>query len=775
MKASALAGTAGSPLKTSDQPLNGLVFFDIDLLNPEAKKFVEDCQRLLAERLSFKLTCLGCYKSSDSWDYRPLFVAKSDQNMLLLFRIIKPDSKLNPTLEMAWRNLSSNLSDSYLASGLDDFSHTVTTSRIYWSLRKFYSATLDQLESDSSINKSTLVRAIDALFSEIKQLEERLCPHGNLCASNIGFDGQKLFIIDPWIHSSSKKSASQNILGPRSLASLLLRVFAQSLPEAGSQALIKFISHDSEAPSFSDLHASWQSVNTKENDLSYNAVKTSEQSLMAPRGRVIKSSELNTAIPKDTVSKVSPENIQPEIKAVKKIDVRNNRSVLFFGIALVTAIFVLFASGYLNFQISSYSEQQLADDWSSDDPQILAELAKSAIVDKDRKVQQFLSLQLLSGENKQGVDSRFLKMAFNPLWFEELSDKDRVFALSAAFSAVYKTPSEALPKLEQLHPALIFSLLGKLRLDNKENSISRLGIEKLLSLPGSYGAVFKGLSEIGFKKLGDLAVHASARILNDNFDETDIRAILSSDLNDDKVLQITSLIAPFSETNPKIAEMIFEYALPAMNQLGSRLRWFAEEPLADWKSVEPKDLLFIALGLVPDTLNQTDKLADLLLFPNQRVRQKAHEKILVILKSPELSELFNMPVVNPTILSRAQIISLVAITQGEPQKAAPFVSSWLSLEPDPAVVLEFLLGTSDRKSFEASTVQLANYLARKDFDISQRQLPLLLSHPEPLARTLAFPRLDPSKELDRRILTAWLETETSPRIKSEIKLKLGQK
>jgi hypothetical protein len=769
--------------------LQGLDFIEISALDQNSRNFIEDCKNLILKNISSQITCLGCYKGPTERDLRPLFMLSTESGLtskrnLLLFRLLEVGTRLNPSLEMAWRNLKTIIPRSYLTSGLDEFKSFPHLGRVYWSCRYFYPNTLLDFTKAEITTRSTSADCILRLFQELKTLEEQLCSHGNLRESNIGFDNHELFLLDPWFHANVAKTNSEHsrqngpTLGARSLASLILNSFRPDLNQEALQVLIKFVSSDSDNLSFSDLHQAWARLVDKEK---YNHEQSDHKAFSAgtaPRGRLIDLSQIKQPRPVQiNETSEEPKPIASETIALQLEDKTQNlllkkHSSLFLLVAGAASFIVLLLSGALNLSPSKFSQQELIELWGSAEQENQAEIARAALLDQDSRATNFLISELLTGKTIRGVDTQFIKNAFNELWIDQLNREDRIFALSVALAAIYRLPSQNLPDIEKIHPGIIFALIGKLNLAASSGKFDSQNLDNFASLPGTYGKVFKTLQSLGFNSLGNLAVRSVCRIILGNFGNEEITNLLSESPQEDKAIGLIATVTPFTETYPALAETILNSLIIRQDILGSRSRWFAEDNIAQWNKLSPKDFLFIALGIIPESVNELDKLSDLLLYPNKSIRIKAKDKVLKALGSQELSRLLNVIIEQPALLNRSQVLSLIAISQGPADKAHPFVTSWLDLEPHPTIVLEFLFATASKKSFDASSIQLANYLARKDFDLTESQLPLLLSHPEPLARILAFPRLDPNRELDRKILETWLKTETSARIKAEIERKL---
>ena len=65
-------------------------------------------------------------------------------------------------------------------------------------------------------------------------------------------------------------------------------------------------------------------------------------------------------------------------------------------------------------------------------------------------------------------------------------------------------------------------------------------------------------------------------------------------------------------------------------------------------------------------------------------------------------------------------------------------------------------------------------MAGQDWEVSVAELEALVSHPEPLARALAYSRLDPKVPEEARILRDRARKEPSEKIRAELLKKLSE-
>ena len=110
-------------------------------------------------------------------------------------------------------------------------------------------------------------------------------------------------------------------------------------------------------------------------------------------------------------------------------------------------------------------------------------------------------------------------------------------------------------------------------------------------------------------------------------------------------------------------------------------------------------------------------------------------------------------------LTREQTIALVSALALDPAKRTPFVTAWFGLKPAPDTALLILLARSGYDSTDTFNLEASRYLRRTQWSATTEMLQLLAQHPEPLARTLAYSRLDPKIDAQKKILQDRISAE----------------
>lgn len=744
---------------------------------------------------------LGVYHGTERWDLRPVFLNPEAGNSLHIFRAATIDQSNEHRLVREFQSLPKFLPDAYRLADAQNVSLEGKEQKICWSVRKFCESTLqDPIDSTAvSAGSVDFSNSCFRLLSQLSALESQGCPHAHLVPSNIGFSDQQLFLLDPWYFAIGARSAgAQTALSARTFSSLMINRFASSLSPAlihAFQSTLSAVSdpRSEEAAPFTRLFALCQ--NERHSDI----MRQPNPSLpSAPTGKLIqprtrKPSETNPPISPEAEQRVRPSDNDVSAEATIVVpqsfslppssapapipepnaDSSPLRPWIFFFVALSTAILVLWGSRALRLFPSEESLRAMQQDWESNDIVRLKRVAEAALDSDDPNAQQIIERDLLAGGERPGVNAKFMKVAFNELWRNQLNNNDRTFALSLALAGLYRVDSEKLASLESLHPGVVLSLLGDLSLEGGQGKFSNIDTERLAQLPDPYGAAFASLKKLGTENFGDAVARAAARIVSGADDRATFDIFIPANLESSLAEKRLVTIVPFCEMYPNLPSTALAALAERPDTLGERVKWFVSDQIAEWNGAEAKFLLYIVVGLVPDQAKNFERLADLLQFPAAGVRAQAAADLLKNFDSQAFQGLIELLAKPPHPLSRTQTIGLLASLRLSPDKAGPFLGSWLGTNPNPQIVLEVLLALREKKAYDSVFVQLANHLARADFETSPLQLGQLLTHPEPLARALVFPRLDAKRPSDRKILEAWLARENSARLKEQIQVKLN--
>ena len=220
-----------------------------------------------------------------------------------------------------------------------------------------------------------------------------------------------------------------------------------------------------------------------------------------------------------------------------------------------------------------------------------------------------------------------------------------------------------------------------------------------------------------------------------------------------------STVLPVVAANPVAQKDLLGVLQDRGGDIATLCGWFEILDLAGWSRVPVVDKIRLILALEPESKLDPAQWADLLSFPLESVRGFAIKSLRSSFAGPDGEKLL-LTLASPTVgLQREQIISLISALKLSGDKGAPFVSAWFNLKPSADAVLLLLVARSSADSSDVFNLEAARYLRRASWTAPLDLLQLLAQHQEPLARAIAYGKLDPGKEAERALLQARKEQE----------------
>jgi hypothetical protein len=131
----------------------------------------------------------------------------------------------------------------------------------------------------------------------------------------------------------------------------------------------------------------------------------------------------------------------------------------------------------------------------------------------------------------------------------------------------------------------------------------------------------------------------------------------------------------------------------------------------------------------------------------KKVFTQGSEKLLLTLSS------------DANALSREQTIALLAALRADPATRGQFLTKWFDLRPNSDTVVLLLVARSHADSADLFNLEAARYLRRNTWRAPFTLLELLANHPEPLARVLAYGKLNVTVPAERDLLKRRLSAE----------------
>jgi hypothetical protein len=382
----------------------------------------------------------------------------------------------------------------------------------------------------------------------------------------------------------------------------------------------------------------------------------------------------------------------------------------------------------------------------------MAVVGRAGVIRREPAAINTIVNDLLAGANPEGVNGALMRVALEDGWRNELSPADNHAALVFSLANLVPEGNAYLPEVAALHPGVLLAILGQTPNKNLPRELGQLPLDQLLRLPAPFGDLFAQVKAMGVSNLGDPTVRGLAAIVTGNARAASFESFLGADTNAAQTLAKVSLIASRLAVDQSAAAELFGVLGDRGGDITTLVRWFDLEDVAGWNSVKAADKLALILGNMPQTQLATPLLADLLAFPLDKVRDQAMLKLRDVLGGVDAERLL-VTLATPTLgLSREQMIALVSALSLSPNARAPFIPAWFNLAPPADAVLLILLARSNADGNDLFNLEGARYLRRSSWTSSTEMLKLLANHPEPLARVLAYGRLDPSVDADRSIL-----------------------
>lgn len=410
--------------------------------------------------------------------------------------------------------------------------------------------------------------------------------------------------------------------------------------------------------------------------------------------------------------------------------------------------------------------------WKSGQPSMMQQVARSAIERPEGLARVTIVTDAMSGNKRASVRTELLKIGFDPAWESELSENDRQILLRLALSQLIPAELKSLPPLSSAHPGVALAIIGEMPIDGAAPSLKEVPVSKMEALPAPYGPSFKGLEALGVTTMEQPVARALSHLIIGDVSDKTVGSLFDS--RDESAVTFIKLrsVAPFFATSTNLSEIVYNHLSNSGSMLALVLQWFGAEEGAGWDKVERKDKLGITAGIVPEGLS-FEQYADLLKFPNSAVRPEAAKRLLLNGTVPaSMSQTLAFLTSKANGFSRTQTILLLAALRLQGENGHPFIAKWFGTKPDPHAVLAILLSRNAVQKLDVFNVEAARYLASNEWSASIDELRRLSVHPEALARTLAYAKLNPAVPEEMAILSNMAKVEPNARIRAQIQERL---
>jgi hypothetical protein len=227
-----------------------------------------------------------------------------------------------------------------------------------------------------------------------------------------------------------------------------------------------------------------------------------------------------------------------------------------------------------------------------------------------------------------------------------------------------------------------------------------------------------------------------------------------------------------SASGAALLDNAYNVLVKSSGTLSEVLRWFDGTTLSHWKDVPSAQKLRLAAGVLPPEPLKLEQYADLLQFPVLSVRPEAAAALKQSFFPEGGHSTISLLASPKNRLTRYQNIFLLTALGLDKETRYSFIAKWFEMKPDPQTVLNLVIERRGITQIDPLNIEGARYVSDKNVEISRSQLQKLLMHQEPLARALAYAKLDLTKAVDVQILRKMLKEESSPELKEQIRLKL---
>ncbi len=743
----------------------------VKLISPESLGTVQrEILRGYSRFFPAGAVCVNVMLGEEPWDIRPLVLLNGKVHIV----------RFSMTLEEQ-RAQS-------IATDLEGFSQIIRNGQRvqflpgegrFVVIRPFEATTLkEDLEKGVLSGSPALQEVVRSLISIVSDLSRRSLAHGHISPANISRVGSDLVLLDPILgalhHTSDIFLPPDSALGavPKpgadlySLGRLIKILLGDALSPRQSAVVEQLLSSSPrERPPLVEVAVAFgvqEGVALSEPARDINAPT-------GPSGRVVKPTTVHRA------ERVVAKAAQPIPANEIAKDGRANRNKLTtIGLAGVLGLCVC---GYmlktkrpeLYYDIVSYVPFLVTDHsleyeegWASGERARMAIVGRAAVIRKEPAAINAVVNDLLSGSNPTGIKAALVRIALSDLWRDQLSSSDISTAVALGLDQLVPEGISKLPALESLHPALMLAVLGQPYESPQLRSIAKVPVAKLETLPEPFGPLFTQLRTMGVSEVGDPRVRGLARIACGDSKGAAYELYLGEEQAGEAVVAKIGLILPVVAGNPNTVSELYGVLQDRGGEVGLLLSWFDLLELPRWSSVPPIDRLRLLVGAQPQARLDDTQWSDLLSFPVSSVRAQAIKELKRAFPDPQGERLL-LTLASPSItLKREETIALVSALKLPADKRQPFIGAWFNLQPSADAVLLLLLARSGASESDLFNLEAARYLRKASWKAPLEIVTLLAAHPEPLARAIAYGRLDPAVEAEKSVLLARKEVEKEP-------------
>ncbi len=736
------------------------------LLSPES---LNDLQREILKNYSRFFpegsVCVNVMLGAEPWDIRPLLLLRGKVSI----------ARFSMTLsETQARAVVGEIEGFLVLSRSLQTIRQLPGDGRYMMLRPFEPSTLSEdLERGALAGRDALSDVVQQLIRLVSDLSRRSVAHGHISPANLALRNGELVLLDPmvgFLHRTTDAflppegeaggipDPSADLYGLGRMIKILLGDWLTPRQSALVEQLL--LSSPRQRPPLVEVAVAFG----LQGDSPPVEVEPSPAAGIA--GRVVRQGTVERIQPSrpSSVSPVQGADVLDPPKSVKPsgmpwilltlaavgglMVVKTTRPQIYYDIAC-----------YVPFLAPEHSSEYESD-WASRDRARMSVVARAAVVRHEPAAIQTIVSDILAGSNPDGVRSGLVRVALSDTWRAGLSKQDAAAALALGLQSLVPEGVHNLPPLESLHPGVLLAIVGSKQPLEQVKLLAKQPIEPLTRLPEPFGPLFNQLKGMGVSQLGDPRTAGLARIVTGDISGAAFEAFLGADTPAPQVLAKISTIMPVIAANEAGVVELLSILRDRGGDIATLVAWFEITDLARWSTFPAIDKLRLILNLPPEAPVNNTQWADLLTFPLEGARGQAIMALKARLSGASGERLL-LTLASPAgALSREETVALVSALSLPDASQQPFVTAWFELTPAPDAVLLILLARASADSTDVFNLEAARYLRKNTWKASLDVLSLLADHPEPLARVLAYGRLDPTKGDERAVLSRREKKET---------------
>ncbi len=733
------------------------------LLAPESldtpqRTIFEECSRFFPEGS----VCVNVVLGREAWDVRPLILTRGSVSLM----------RLSPRLdETRARQLAGDLEGFARLFNQEIKIQLIADRGQFFIIRPFVADTLqDELEKGLISGRGELERLIKQLIKLVGELSRRSMAHGHLSPANIAVAKGELVLLDPLM--GAIQVSTDPFLPPESslglspeptadlfcLGKMIRTLLGDSLsPRQTSVVEQLLLPSPRHRPPLAEVAVAF---GLHEGTAAPLGAEQAHNGSRTNAGKLVRSAGTSTA--NGTRSGVADVWEETEDAAPQ-----SNRGWLLIPLALVVGVYLIkerYPSLYYSLAtrvpgLVSEHSVEFESEWASHQKPRMLVVARSAILRDDPAAMNAITADILGGANPEGVRSRLLRVALDELWRDQLSQTDVRSAVALALIQMFPEGARTLPALKTLHPAILLAIAGETQPLNPGKELQSISLDSLTTLPAPFGVLFTEIEKLGVSKVGHPAAIGLAAIASGDTRPQAFEGLMTAATDESKARALIGLVVPIVRDNSTAANELFAAIRDRGEQLGTLTSWFALEDLAGWSRVPAMTKLDVVLSATTAAELDQAQYADLLKYPvaearnfaanmlQKKVFTQGAEKLLLTLSS------------DANALSREQTIALLAALKAEPSTRGQFLTKWFELEPNADTIVLLLVARSHADSADLFNLEAARYLRRNTWSAPFSLLELLAKHPEPLARVLAYGKLNVAVATERDLLKKRLSLE----------------